>query len=205
MREGGCHECPVGGADIRDGHRLLPIAADTRCRRSTSANEVVARRVVNAQVFVGVETREMSRSRLWVMSLCVWTANNNNNNINVYFVWLICGRGRSQPCALGWDTVNSLEIWLQELLQRRHAIRLILLIKLESVIDKYQTGVMSVTCDSPTDAISDWALCAQAFVIMRRLSSWLIWWLCVILSGLLRCGRCKCVFVSEQNDANVDE
>jgi len=54
----------VGGADIRDGHRLLPIAADIRCGRSTSANDVVARRVVNAQVFVEVEveTRETSRS-----------------------------------------------------------------------------------------------------------------------------------------------
>jgi len=50
---------------------LLPIAAHIRCGRSTSANDVVARRMVNAQVFVEVETQEISRSRLRVMSLCV--------------------------------------------------------------------------------------------------------------------------------------
>ena len=35
----------------------------------------------------------------------------------------------------------------------------------DSLIDKCQTGVLSSTCDSPTDAISDWTLilCAQAF------------------------------------------
>jgi len=37
------------------------------------------------------------------------------------------------------------------------------LVNLDSVIDKYQTDVMSTTCCSPTDAISDWTL-----IVRRR-------------------------------------
>jgi len=42
------------------------------------------------------------------------------------------------------------------------------------VIDKYQTGVLSTTCGSPTDAISDWTLILCANVLSHRLSSWLL-------------------------------
>jgi len=40
---------------------------------------------------------------------------------------------------------------------------LILLANLDSVIDKYQTGVISTTCDSPTDAISNRTSVRRAF------------------------------------------
>jgi len=49
---------------------------------------------------------------------------------------------------------------------------LILFTNLVSVIDKYQTGVMSATCYLPTDAISD-CTCAQG-VLSRRLACWLM-------------------------------
>jgi len=42
---------------------------------------------------------------------------------------------------------------------------------LDYVIDKYQTGVFSTTCDSPTDV---WTLIVRAEVLSRRLSSWLL-------------------------------
>jgi len=50
----------------------------------------------------------------------------------------------------------------------------LLLNNLDSVINKCQAGVMSTTCDSPTDATSDWTLLyAQAF-LSRGPSSWLM-------------------------------
>jgi len=42
-------------------------------------------------------------------------------------------------------------------------LHLILLTNLDSMINKYQTSITSTTCDSPTDAISDWMLCVRAF------------------------------------------
>jgi len=80
--------------------------------------------------------------------------------------------------------------------------RLILLTKIDSVIDKCQTGLLSTTCDSPTDAISDWTLLC-AGVLSRRLSSWLINVRTVGHSAGFWCGYCECLFVSEQNDAKI--
>jgi len=74
-------------------------------------------------------------------------------------------------------------------------LRLILLTNLES-IDKYQTGVISTTCDSPT-AISDWTLIVCDVFLLG-------WWICVqsVILRVFRRGHCKCIFFSEQNDAN---
>ena len=69
----------------------------------------------------------------------------------------------------------------------------------------YQTGVMSTTCDSPTDAVSDWTLIliVCAGVSSRRLSFSLLHVRTVGHSVGFRCGHGKCLFVSEQNHANV--
>jgi len=64
-----------------------------------------------------------------------------------------------------WKMKNSVEIWRTPGRNccNNISVRLILLTYLDSVIDKCQTGVMSTTCYSPTDAVSDWTLivCAQ--------------------------------------------
>jgi len=49
-------------------------------------------------------------------------------------------------CMAGSNCCNSITLWL------------ILLTNLGCVIGKYQTGVMSTTCYSPTDVISDWKI-----------------------------------------------
>ena len=48
------------------------------------------------------------------------------------------------------------------------------LVNLDSVINTYQTSVLSITCGSPTDAISDWTLILCAGVLSRCLASWLL-------------------------------
>jgi len=53
-------------------------------------------------------------------------------------------------------------------------LELILLTNLGSMIDKYQTGVMSTNCYSPTDAISDWTLIFCTGVLSWCLSFWLM-------------------------------
>jgi len=69
----------------------------------------------------------------------------------------------------------SLEIW--RMASRNCCIsitlRLIHLNNLDFVIDKYQTGVLSTTCYSLTDADSDWTLIVCSGVLSQRLSSWL--------------------------------
>jgi len=70
---------------------------------------------------------------------------------------------------LSWDLTHS----RQELLQQ-HYVTIIDLVNLDSVIDKYQTVVPSITRGSPTDAISDWTLIVCAGVLSRRLSSSLL-------------------------------
>ena len=62
-------------------------------------------------------------------------------------------------CDIWQNCCNSMTLWL------------ILLPDLDSVISK--TGLMSITCDSPTDAISNWTLIVCAAVFSRHLSSWL--------------------------------
>jgi len=75
-----------------------------------------------------------------------------------------------------WKMKNSLEIWHMAGRNCCNSIMLwvILLTNLDYVIDKCQTGVMSTTCYSPTDAISDWMLIVCTCVLSRCLSSWLI-------------------------------
>jgi len=53
-------------------------------------------------------------------------------------------------------------------------LQVMLLNNLDSMIDKCQTGVMSTTCNSPTDAVTDCTLIVCAGVLSRRLSSWLM-------------------------------
>jgi len=73
-----------------------------------------------------------------------------------------------------WKMKNSLEIW--HMVDRNCCtsitLRLILLTTLDSVIKKCRTNVMPTTCDSTTDAISDWRLIVRAGVLSRHLSSW---------------------------------
>jgi len=66
------------------------------------------------------------------------------------------------PCTWApscWKMNNSLDrlsdIWRAGSVVTVSRYDLILLANLDSVIDKYQTGVISTTCDSPTDAISN--------------------------------------------------
>jgi len=68
----------------------------------------------------------------------------------------------------------------------------------DSVTDKCQTGAMSTTCYSPTDAISDWTLIVCTGVLLRRLSSWLMEMHSVVILWVSMCGRCEYLFVSEQ-------
>jgi len=70
---------------------------------------------------------------------------------------------------LAWDLTYS----KQKLLPQQY-ITIIGLVNLDFMIDKYQTGVLSTTCDSPTDAVSDWTLILCAGVLSRRFSSWLL-------------------------------
>ena len=70
---------------------------------------------------------------------------------------------------------------------------------LDHVIDKCQTGVMSITCYSPTDAVSDRMLTAG--VLSRRLSYWLID--VHTVGHSVGCHCKKYLFISEQNDADV--
>jgi len=46
------------------------------------------------------------------------------------------------------------------------------LVSIDSKIDKYQTGALSTTCGSSTDAVSYWTLILCAG-FLSRLSSWL--------------------------------
>ena len=46
---------------------------------------------------------------------------------------------------------------------------LILLTNLDSVVDKYRTGVMSTTCYLLTDAISNWTLLLHGGILSQRL------------------------------------
>jgi len=65
------------------------------------------------------------------------------------------------------------------------------------VIDKCQTGVMSTTFDSPTDAIT---VCSRFVFPLGHCS-------CdvrtVSHSVGVQCGQCKRLFVSEQDDVNT--
>ena len=71
----------------------------------------------------------------------------------------------ASPCALCaaalfcWKMKNSIKL------------RLILFTNFDSVIDKYQTDIMSTTCDSATDTITDWTFVVCAGAFSRRLSS----------------------------------
>jgi len=75
---------------------------------------------------------------------------------------------------------------------------------LQSVIDKRQTGVMSTTYYyySPTYAISDWTLCAQAFCHHVFLLGWSIYIQLVILR-VFWCGNCKFFSSVNKNDADI--
>jgi len=86
-------------------------------------------------------------------------------------------------------------------------LRLILLANLESVMDKCQTGVMSTTCYSPTDVVSDWTLIVCSGVLWRRLSSWLMdmRYMQSVILRVFRRGHCKYLFVSKQNAAIINE
>jgi len=79
-------------------------------------------------------------------------------------------------CALScWKIKNSLEIWcIGRNCCKSIMLWLIILTDLDSVIDKCKTGVMSTTCYSPTDVISDWTLIVCTGTLSRRLSSWLM-------------------------------
>jgi len=74
-----------------------------------------------------------------------------------------------------WKMKNSLEIWRMVSRNCGNSITIwsILLTDLDYVIDKCQSGAVSTTCHSLTDAISDWKLIVRADVLSRRLSSWL--------------------------------
>jgi len=78
-------------------------------------------------------------------------------------------------CAEKWGTRSRSDVWrTRTVVEHRIITRLILVINLDSVIDKCQTGVMSTTCDSPTDAFTDWMLTVHAGVLSRRLSTCLM-------------------------------
>ena len=75
----------------------------------------------------------------------------------------------------------------------------------DSVIDKYQTGVFSTTCDSPTDAISDCLnvdrvhrrFVAMSFILVDAVAySWRFF---VVLGVSI----VHIFFISEQNRANI--
>ena len=75
-----------------------------------------------------------------------------------------------------------------------------------SAINKYQFSVLQTTCDSLTDAVSDWLsvirVCRR-FVMTSCLfaaAAAYSWSLCG-----WRCSHCKYLFISEPNDANVTE
>ena len=64
----------------------------------------------------------------------------------------------------------------------QHHVTIASLNNFDSMIDKYQTGVFSTTCDLPTDAIIDclslserWS-CAQAFCYDAFLLGYCVWW-----------------------------
>ena len=77
------------------------------------------------------------------------------------------------------------------------------------MIDKYQTGVLSTTCGSPTDAISDCTLIVCGGILSQHLSSCLMD-VCTVghsvgfsVSDTDSVYHCNYVFVSEENDANI--
>jgi len=73
------------------------------------------------------------------------------------------------------------------------------------VIVKYQTGVMPIICDSPTDAISCQTSIGCAGVLSQRLSSWLMNVLAVGHSVFLCFFGVATViyYVSEHDDASI--
>jgi len=103
--------------------------------------------------------------------------------------WLTC-----------WKMKNSLEMWRMAGRNCCNSItlRLIIVTNLDSVIDKCQTGIMSTTCFSPTDVISDWkltvwalqAFCHDAFFMVDGRVKW-------VILRVFRCRRCKYLFVGE--------
>jgi len=99
-----------------------------------------------------------------------------------------------------WKTKNSLEIDIMAVRNCCNSItlRLILLTNLDSVIDKYQAGLMPTTCNSPTDVISDWTLVICAGILSRRPLPG--WWMCVqsVILWVFRCGHCKYLFLPVQ-------
>jgi len=73
--------------------------------------------------------------------------------------------------------------------------RLMLCIDLDSVIDEFQTGVMSTTCYSPTDVIIEWMLIVWAGFFIR--TSFFLVDMDVRTVGHsvgFRCGYCKYFF-----------
>ena len=102
-------------------------------------------------------------------------------------------RLRSDVCLSGRNCCNSITLQSIGLIPTNP----------DSVICKYQTGAMSTICDSPTDAIGDWALIVCAGVLQQRLSSWLMNVLAVGSLCVFPCGHCKYAFISKQNHANI--
>jgi len=83
-------------------------------------------------------------------------------------------------------------------------LRLVLLTNLESVIGKCQTDVMLTTCYLPIDAISDCTTCtlSQAFCHVFFLFAGYAYSRS-FFRVFFRCGHCKYLFISEQNDVNI--
>jgi len=101
-----------------------------------------------------------------------------------------------------WKMKNLLEIWCMMGSSCCNSITLRLLLFTD--LDSVSNCVMSITCDSPTDVISDWTLITCTGVLSRRLSSWLMDTHTVCHSqGFSPSGRWKRLFVSRQNDANI--
>jgi len=90
-----------------------------------------------------------------------------------------------------WKMKNSLQIWRMagRYCCNSTRLRLMLFTKLAFVIDKYQTGVMSTTCNSPTVVVSDWTLMRRPF---WRYVFLLGWWICVqsVVLRVFRYGNC---------------
>jgi len=93
-------------------------------------------------------------------------------------------------CMMGRNCCNSITLWL------------ILLTDLDSVISKYQSGVMSTNCDLLTDVISGRKIVCRRFVICLSSSLMDMQW---VILCVFRSSHGKYAFVNEQNETNITE
>ena len=105
-----------------------------------------------------------------------------------------------------WKVKKSLDVWHMASRNCCNSVtlRLILLTNLHCMMDKCQTGVMSTTCYSLTDAIHDWMPIMCSSILSWHLF-FLVDWCAYNRSfcRFFRHGHCQYFFVSEQNDSNI--